>query len=150
LPRKNVLGLDPGKTTGACFVKVSTTDSTFKQPYHSTELPLTQLTADTVEAMIKTYNAEEAVIEDVVKSGHLSRDKFNQIRAFDRCVQGCEKASIDYQIITPESRKRGQEPAPKSIEGKHAKDAYLIAVSTTAGGDNNATSETSPAEEEET
>lgn len=143
-----MLGLDPGKTTGACFVKVSTLDKSYQQAYQSTEIPLDKLTADFIDSLITTYRADEVVIEDVVKSGHLSKDKFNQIRAFDRCAQGAKKAGIDPDIISPEVRKRGKKEPPKSLTG-HVKDAYLIATYKYTGGDGGEADSTPSKEKED-
>ncbi len=142
---KNVLGLDPGKVTGVCIVKISSC-KTYQKPYYSTEVPLDKLTADMIDNVVTSYRVDHVVIEDVVKSGHLSKDKFNQIRAFDRCYQGVRKAGIEPTIISPETRKRGRK-APKGVKS-HVKDAFLIATHD-CGGDSDATDST-PSEEKET
>ena len=124
--RERVLGLDPGYTTGYCSI-LRRDNSTNLISYG--EIELNNMTYDWLYKLIRREKADRVVIEDVVKSGHLSTDKFNQIRAFDRCYSTAKKAGIEPEIISPEIRKRGKsQSVPDSVKGTHARDAYLIAT----------------------
>lgn len=122
---EKVLGFDPGATTGYCLV-VTRADNI--QVVASGEISITDISYDKLYKLIKQLKPKRIVVEDVVKTGRMSKDKFNQVRAFDRVTETAKRLGFEPEIISPELRKRAKVAPPKTVEGQHAKDAYLIAT----------------------
>ena len=119
-----ILGLDPGRTTGAVVI-----DTSGGKPriVYQAEIPLDQLSPHMVADIMGRTGVKEVVVEGVVASGYLSRDKVDQIRAYDRCLLGARVAK-NVHTLTPEMRKHTPNiPKPK-VSSDHIRDAYKHAV----------------------
>ena len=66
------------------------------------------------------------LIEKVVKSGHMSTDKFNQITAYNQATLALREKDIPVVEIAPDVNKSVTETVPSDIKSKHAKDAYRL------------------------
>ena len=129
-----VLGVDPGKTTGICVVEMEKNYG--HSPVFWQQLKLDEL-AQFLKGIIDYYRNQikMVAVESVVMSGILNKDKFEQIRAFDRSIyivtQEFYADDIKPKVVTiaPESRKAARVRVPKEVKGVHAKDAYRVAVS---------------------
>lgn len=124
---KAVIGIDPGKTTGVCVVLLKKSGKV--DAINSMELSLGNLARELSELYYKfgwaySYSLS-VVIEDVVKTGRMNKDKFDQIVAFERA---CSTVNYKQKVIQPENRKRHNIKVPKHVTGTHARDAYRIAV----------------------
>jgi len=127
LAGKAVIGIDPGKTTGVCVVLLKKSGKV--DAINSKELSLGNLARELSEIYCKMALAYahslSVVIEDVVKTGRMNKDKFDQIVAFERA---CNMVDYKQKVIQPENRKRHNIKVPKQVTGTHARDAYKIAV----------------------
>gem|GEM_PF-4538596 len=83
------------------------------------------------------YRPDVMVIEDVVLHGPFNKDKFNQCKAFWQAYLATNTAylcgsspNIPVACISPEFRKRANLslPALSFVKGKHARDAFAVAV----------------------
>jgi len=100
------------------------------------EIPL-ETVGNQMSHIISAYGPDAIIIESVVGSGRLNKNKQNQIRAHDRVwveslkFNGQRKRAKTrtpvVEEITPEQRKRCTQ-VPKQVTGTHAKDAYKQAV----------------------
>ena len=132
----NVVGVDPGVTTGlvvCTYRKYPVGDYSFSlKALSSTEIPLTEDYHSFITKLIVTYRPQIMVIEAVVQSGHLSREKVTQIRAHDRAIVVAQSRNIKVEEVHPQAVKRIKE-VPASVKGDHARDAYRILMAYFAG-----------------
>lgn len=118
-----VVGVDPGRTTGFCVISEKGT------PLSWGELGMDEL-MQTLERIVSLMHVPVyCVLEDIVPTGRLNKDKIDQIKAFDRAYLTLLENAENMVIVPPESRRITTHKVPKSIQGGHAKDAFLLAVS---------------------
>jgi hypothetical protein len=124
-----VMGIDPGQTTGWAVYDTAR------------DAPVGSGTADRLEGflhsplqlgryledIIQKYRPDKAVIESVVLHGRMNRDKAFQIIAFTVALMTAHACEVDVQLLSPGERGRGS-PAPASVKGPHARDAYQLAT----------------------
>lgn len=117
-----IVAFDPGRATGWCAVRL-----TNKGELHvlgSNTLMLDELSPAGVEDLVRRLNVDAVVIENIVSSGFLNRDKIDQIKAFDRVTMGSKNYSQTF--VNPEKRKRAK--INKSFPTDHERDAYRHAL----------------------
>lgn len=134
--RMNVVGVDPGVTTGlvvCTYRKYPVGDYSFSlKALSSTEIPLTEDYHSFITKLIVTYRPQIMVIESVVQSGYLSREKVTQIRAHDRALVAGQLRGVEVKEVPPQAVKRIKE-VPSVVHGDHARDAYRILMTYFAG-----------------
>ncbi len=119
-----VVAFDPGDTTGAVAALVKP-KAKFIQVIHQGEIEPSDIKG--FSSHVAKQGESVGIIEGVVKSGHLSVDKFNQIVVYTRCLVCLEHFNADRIIeIPPSINKNVKGEVPDTIKGNHAKDAYRL------------------------
>lgn len=67
------------------------------------------------------------VVESIVQSGYLSREKVQQIRAHDRTIVAANKRGIKVVEVQPQATKLIRK-VPDQVKGNHARDAYRVVM----------------------
>ncbi len=111
-----VLGIDPGKTTGLCWIP-TTGGSIGKQVVYP----------NIFQMLPGICGSDVVVMESAVKHGSLTEGKVSQLMVMGAVEYLCATEGLDLIYITPEERGRVKK-VPSHIEGVHAKDAYRVAM----------------------
>jgi len=74
---------------------------------------------------IISEHIELIVMESIVQSGYLSKEKVSQIRAHDRVLCLAERRRITLEEVQPQAVKQITE-VPREVQGNHARDAYRV------------------------
>ena len=125
-----IMGIDPGgKTTGIC-VAVDKPKSD-PAPIYSNEYSLED-SYHGIRSAVTVHRPDVIIIEDVVKTGQMNTDKFNQVRAFERAFIAGSTApagkKIQINTISPQHTRACKVEVPKEVKGRHARDAYRVAT----------------------
>jgi len=131
-----VMGFDPGVTTGVCvclYKKVPFGEFNFSlTATHHEEIVFSDKFFDEIRQAMAIYRPQLVVMESVVQSGHLSREKVVQIRAHDRVLTAAAIREVKLKEVHPQAVKRITE-VPRGIKGNHARDAFRIVMAHFAG-----------------
>lgn len=147
-----VMGIDPGKTTGIFVIEFSEGATACigkgDLPLHSKsskeERPLPDLYAGLLSVAVRlpAKAIDQIVIEDVVKSGIMNRDKYDQICAFTHAMIFADMLRFEQgsnclvDIISPEARKNLSKAGRKAFyrynnkhtSSRHTKDALSLVL----------------------
>jgi len=117
-----IIGVDPGKTTGVCVSDLTNNKLTPVFSYED-DISAVQETIQKAERVFE--DPVVVVVEDVVKTGRMNKDKFDQIVAFDRARTATKGEAV---IIPPEATKKHKVKPPKIVKGRHARDAFRVII----------------------
>lgn len=123
-----IVGVDPGVTTGLCICTFK--DGADGFTFNTTdfyEIELSYDFSDRVDMILAGVRPTLVVIESVVQSGHLSREKIQQIRAHDRTIVAAHKRGIKVVEVQPQATKLIRK-VPDQVKGNHARDAYRVVM----------------------
>lgn len=123
-----IIGVDPGVTTGLCICRVSPDQDSPGEYVVSVEGFIETSLLDIFEHMdtaISNLDAELVVIESIVHSGYLNKEKVTQIRAHERAVTMADYWGIPVEEVTPQEVKRIT-CLDSDVKGNHARDAYRV------------------------
>lgn len=133
---RKVIGIDPGVTTGICvclYKRIPQEEYGFSLvPVHHEEIVFHDNFFFDIAKLLIVHKPQIAVMESVVQSGHLSREKVVQIRAHDRTLTAARDKAIELKEVQPQAVKRVTF-IPSSVKGNHARDAYRIMMAYFAG-----------------
>ncbi len=121
-----ILGVDPGVTTGLCAVmctlKGTTVDVESSEAMYL-EIVIDDSFSEYILDLLQSTKPDLVVIESVVASGFLNREKIQQIQAYDRVLVAAHSLEIPTQEVLPQAVKQIKD-VPKEVKGNHARDAY--------------------------
>jgi len=124
-----IVAFDPGGTTGYCVLR----EEMGELHAYGEAIPLKDFSFQFVRNIISVVKPHAVGIESVVMTGRLSKDKVQQLWAYDRIIQAAELIRTRIITIPPEARKHVTDEIPEEIRRKgsdHVVDAYLQAVYT--------------------
>lgn len=131
-----IFGVDPGLTTGVTIIDVI--DDVVEVLYTDEILlePVGYRAFNLLCSLVIQYRPDIMVIEDVVLHGPFNKDKFAQCKAFWQAYLATNTflwgshPNIPVACVSPEFRKRANLSLPvlSFIKGKHARDAFAVAV----------------------
>lgn len=122
----NILGLDPGGTTGWCALHISE-DKTAMTILGYGEREFSDRLFLYVRKLIQQYSLDLVVAESVVTTGRMNGDKMTQIQAYTNGEIATRMEDLSFAVVSPEHRGTVKE-VPKEVTGGHARDAYRAAV----------------------
>lgn len=127
----NVLGVDPGGTTGWALI-VTRGEHSLRDIRFIAAGEIGAGLEDWKAGLdyLKELNLDYLFAESVVVHGQLNRNKTHQIAVADRITFWAYMNGIPFKWITPEHRKRSLKAIPYVPKGygTHARDAFAVAV----------------------
>ena len=107
-----ILGIDPGGTTGFCWIDIVGDGYNVFRSYEERDLWMFPCLSHAIVAM-----------ESCVATGQLTKGKMQQLKA----IGAVEYTGVEINWVTPEERSRVKK-IPKEVVGDHARDACRVAV----------------------
>jgi len=138
-----IISVDPGTTSGVVIAAYKPASKTIYVISHG------EVTMDDKENALEHYGEFRSwfskfaprrtpiigLIEGVVKSGHLSNDKYNQILSYDRASLAILQTGGSLKEIQPSINKRAVGEIPTQLKGDHVRDAYRLILSHIGGAE---------------